>query len=268
VVAALVVVVVHGPYQLLSSLALSQLLPDLLDPTLFDPFSEELPDTDLLVQWTTWGGVLSIIGLLVGVITSAAVVAAVLQRDRGEVARVGSVLAASASRSGATIGASVLTVLAAGVAFVVLAAVIVPLAVLVPPLGVIAGLSSVAVLTVVVIAVSSLVIPVAMVEGRGAWTTFMRTLWIVRHRFARVLGVTLLAGLVVLLVTGAISTALGLLSLLAGPFSWVVDGFNGTLVAVVSTPVSAYVALLIYLDARVRLEGLDLTVRARELGPS
>lgn len=260
---AVIVVAVTGPFQLIQSLVLTRLLGGLPDPLFADPVAVEPADLDLLVGLATWGGLLSIVGLVIGVVVSAAVVEAALERDRGRQPTLSSVLRTSVQRLGATLGASVLTVLlgmAAGLALIV---VVGPMLVLVPPLGVIVLLPTAGILGLLLLAISSLVIPVAMVERQGAWTTFTRTLWVVRNRFWRVLGVTLIAGLVVGLVTLALNIAFSLLLFVAGPFDWVLDAVSGTIVSVIATPVSAFVALLIYLDVRVRLEGFDLLVRAR-----
>lgn len=266
-IVALVILVVQAPYQLLTSLTLAQYLPELGDPLLFDTLDEALA-FDLLGRAVGWGLLVTVLGLLVGVIVNAAVVATALEVDRGATPTVGSVLRASLSRAGATIGASLLAALATMVGFVAVLAVLLPFALVVAPLAVVLAVPLLLVLALLATALGSLVIPVAMVEGRGAWQTFTRALWVLRRRFGRVLGMTVLAGLVVLLVTFAISFALSAVGLLAGPLAWVVDGLNGVLVSIVSTPITAFVALLVYLDARVRLEGLDLRLRAQGLGPA
>ena len=268
-VVALVVVVVQGGYQLLSNYLIVQTVPEVLDPFSLDPFAADLVDLDLLGRTLTVGLVTGLLGLVVSVITSAAVVEAALERDRGGQPRVGSVLGASVRRIGATLGATLLGLLAGGVAALALMVVLVPLGVLVPPLAVLVAIPLVLALLIGVGALSTLVLPVAMLETeRGAWATFTRALWVIRHRFGQVLAVTAVAAVVLLLVTLALGVAVTVLAALAGPAGWAVDAVGATLTAVVTTPVIAYVGLLVLLDARVRLEGFDLTVRAQRLGPS
>ncbi len=268
-VVALVVVVVQGGYQLLSNYLIVQTVPEVLDPFSLDPFAPDLVDLDLLGRTLTVGLVTGLLGLVVSVITSAAVVEAALERDRGGQPRVGSVLGASVRRIGATLGATLLGLLAGGVAALALMVVLVPLGVLVPPLAVLVAIPLVLALLIGVGALSTLVLPVAMLETeRGAWATFTRALWVIRHRFGQVLAVTAVAAVVLLLVTLALGVAVTVLAALAGPAGWAVDAVGATLTAVVTTPVIAYVGLLVLLDARVRLEGFDLTVRAQRLGPS
>jgi hypothetical protein len=46
---------------------------------------------------------------------------------------------------------------------------------------------------------------------------------------------------------------------------WALEALGTTTGQLISVPLSAAAALLVYLDVRVRTEGLDLEVRAREL---
>lgn len=268
-VVALVVVVVQGGFQLLSNFLIVQTVPEVLDPFALDPFAPDLVDLELLGRTATVGLLTGLLGLVISVITGGAVVEAALERDRGGQPRVGGVLAASLRRLGATLGATLLSLLAGGVVGVALLVVLVPLGVLVPPLAILAAIPLLLALAIGIGALSTLVLPVAMLEtDRGAWATFTRALWVIRTRFGQVLAVTAVAAVVLLLVTLALGVGVAVLAALAGPAGWAIDAVGATLTAVVSTPVTAFVGLLVLLDARVRLEGLDLTVRARRLGPS
>jgi hypothetical protein len=269
---ALVVLVVQGPYQLASSLVLFTTLPELLDPVAMERlFTEGSFEVDLAVRALAYGGGAMIVGLLVQVLVGGALAWVALRTDRGEDATVGAAIRASFGVSGATMGGTVLVgfvgfgVLLAlasvvGIAF----AVAVPLGVLVllaaVPAGVVLGAAS--------FGAFYLVLPIAVAEEQGPWRTFQRAIWVVRRRFWRVVGLMLLLVLVIAAISFGFSLALGFLSELAGPWRWVVEGVTATATAVLTVPIATFAALLLYLDARVRLEGYDLEVRARGLGSS
>jgi hypothetical protein len=270
--AALIILLVQGPFQLLSSLLLVRALPELMDPVAVERmFTEGSFDAAVATRAVAYGGGAMIVGLLVQVIVGGALAWVALRTDRGEDATPGTALRASLAVSGATLGGTVLVGVAGFVAFVVIATVIGTLFAVATLLGVIALIVAVPAAVIGLAAMfgaSYLVIPVAVAEERGAWTTFRRAVWLTRRRFWRVAGMMLLLGLVIAAVSFGFTMALGALSELAGAWSWVVDGVSATASALVTVPVTIFVALLLYLDARVRLEGYDLEVRARGLGPS
>jgi hypothetical protein len=270
--AALIILLVQGPFQLLSSLLLVRALPELMDPvTVERMFTEGSFDAAVATRAVAYGGGAMIVGLLVQVIVGGALAWVALRTDRGEDATPGAALRASLAVSGATLGGTVLVGVAGFVAFVVIATVIGTFFAVATLLGVIAVIVAVPATVIGLAAMFGafyLVIPIAVAEERGAWTTFRRALWLTRRRFWRVAGMMLLLGLVIAAVSFGFTMALGALSELAGAWSWVVDGVSATASALVTVPVTIFVALLLYLDARVRLEGYDLEVRARGLGPS
>lgn len=263
--AALIVLLIMGPYQLLSNLLLARLVPELSDPALLGTAGIELDPMELFLRIGGWGVVLQVVGLLVTVIVVAAIVALVFQADRAEALDVAAAMRTAVSRSGATVGGSVLLLLAGLLALVV----VVPLAIglaFVPIVGVLVLLAAGAVGYGIAAGLYSLLVPVAVVEDRGAWTTFTRALWVLRARFWRVVGVTLLVTLLLGIVSVAVALPLTFLSMAVGPWSWIVDGLSATVMSVVVVPVTAFAALLVYLDARVRREGLDLELRTHGLG--
>ena len=97
-----------------------------------------------------------------------------------------------------------------------------------------------------------------------------RSARLVRRRFWQVLAVALLG----LLVEQLFVTALGLLptvlSTVIGTegIAWVLPAVVGIVTALVTLPVVAGITVLIYLDLRVRTEGLDLELGAREAFPA
>jgi hypothetical protein len=269
-VAAIVVLLVHAPYQLASSLVLDQFLPEIGDPLVLEEvFAEGTIDVALATRATAYGGGLAIVGLLVQVIVGAALAWVALRTDQGEETSPGSALRASLSCSGATLGGTVLVGLLGFGGLFLLGLVVALFLAILPPLGV---LLAVLAIPAVVIALAALfgayllVIPIAVAEQAGALTTFRRAMWVVRRRFWRVVGVMLLLGLIIVAVSIGFSVALGFAAELAGGLGWIIDAVSATALSLLTAPVTIFVALLLYLDARVRLEGYDLEVRARGLG--
>jgi hypothetical protein len=270
--AAVVILVIQGPYQLLSALLLTRALPELEDPTTMERlFLDGEFEVDVAVRALSLGGGTMIVGLLVQVLVAAALVWLALEADRGRTATVGQSLRESAARMGATLGGTVLVgvvglALVFAITFVVAALFLV--SDVVGVLSLLLVVPAALISTVALFGAYYLVVPAAVAEDRGAWTTFRRAMWVVRNRFWRVVGVMLLLLLVIAAVSIGFSVALGALSQVAGELSWLVDGVSATLTSLVTVPVTTYVALQLYRDARVRLEGYDLEVRAQGLGGS
>jgi hypothetical protein len=269
---ALVILVVQGPYQLLSSLVLFTTLPELLDADTMERLvTEGSFEVDLAVRALAYGGGAMIVGLLVQVLVGGALAWVALRTDRGEDATVGAALRASFAVSGPTMGGTVLVgFVGLGVLLTLATLVGVAFAIAVP-LGVVlllAAIPAAVILAAAFFGAFYLVLPIAVAEEQGPWRTFQRAIWVVRRRFWRVVGLMLLLVLVIAAVSLGFSLALGFLSGLAGSWRWVVEGVTATATAILTVPIAIFAALLLYLDARVRLEGYDLEVRARGLGPS
>src|SRR5262249_61190682 len=96
---------------------------------------------------------------------------------------------------------------------------------------------------------------------------------LVRSSLWRVLGITLLASLIVLVTAGVLQIPFGLLAALAGGGSSLLLSTGGSVAGVlisavgsvvagaVARPISAGVAVLLYVDLRMRREGLDLVLQ-------
>ncbi|HSK24533.1 MAG TPA: hypothetical protein VK906_15210 [Egicoccus sp.] len=260
---AAIVLFVHAPYQLLSALVLDRFLPELDDPFLLDPFLDGTVPVELLTRMLLVGGITAIVALLVHVLVGGAVASAIVDLDHGRQPRAGAALRASSAVSGSTLGASVL-LLAAGIGFgAVLAVGIGVLALAATPLAVVAGVVALPVVLGAGLALSYLVLPIAVVEHTGPLRTLGRAVWVLRRRFWWVIGVTLLALLLVAAVSFALGLGLGVAALFAGPAAFVVEAAIGTLSALVSVPLTIGAAALIHHDARVRGEGHDLRARAQ-----
>jgi len=112
----------------------------------------------------------------------------------------------------------------------------------------------------------SLVTPVVVLERERPGAALARSWRLVRRSFWRVFGIMLLAGLIVAVASAILQLPFTFLSTLFGGAT----GFSaGTVIAVIGTiaagtvtrPISAAVTVLLYVDMRMRKEGLDLALR-------
>lgn len=142
-------------------------------------------------------------------------------------------------------------------------------------LGVLVGIGAIAIVTIpVVIWVLirwSVAIPALFAEGIGPVKALGRSWNLVRDNWWRTLGILIIVGIMVSLIQTALQT-------LFGGVAAVVPGLNGDLRAGVVTTVTTLVDALVgaiqpiaitmlYLDLRVRKEGLDLDQLARQAAP-
>ena len=133
-----------------------------------------------------------------------------------------------------------------------------------PVYAVIALLGLVAlVLTIWFSTMLSLVTPVVVLENASPGRALARSWRLVNRSFWRVFGITLLAGLIVAIAGGILQLPFTLLGAAAG------SGIGGTVILVigaiaagtVTRPITAGVTVLLYVDMRMRKEGLDLALR-------
>jgi hypothetical protein len=112
----------------------------------------------------------------------------------------------------------------------------------------------------------SLVTPVVVLERERPAAALARSWRLVRRSFWRVFGILLLATIIVAVASAILQLPFTFLSTLFGGAA----GFSaGTVIAVVGTiaagtvtrPISAAVTVLLYVDMRIRKEGLDLALR-------
>jgi len=101
---------------------------------------------------------------------------------------------------------------------------------------------------------------------------------LVRGSFWRVLGITLLAGLIVVVTAGVLQIPFSLLAALAGGGNSLLPAIGGNVAGIlisavggvvagaVARPISAGVAVLLYVDLRMRREGLDLVLQTAASG--
>lgn len=112
--------------------------------------------------------------------------------------------------------------------------------------------------------------PVIGAEGLGPIEAMRRSYRLVSRRFWPTLGLALLSGIVATLFGYAIGFVPTFLSFLFGTdgLGWLLTAAAGVLTSLITMPVVAGTTVLIYLDLRVRTEGLDLELDAAEAFPS
>jgi hypothetical protein len=222
----------------------------------------------------TVGGLLitGLLSLVLTPIVNGGVTAMGVAMDRGEEATWRSGLLFGLRRFWPLLGTALLAGLLLVVGVVVLGVAVVVLVVgaanvsgvLAVLVGVGAGVAALAV-GIALYAALFVAIPVAVVEGVGPGRAVSRSFALLRPQLPRTVGLVLLAGLLV----GIVSTVAGVAALpfqfAGGPAARVGAGLIAAVVQSVVVPFQAFIALLIYTDARVRREGLDVAVLTAEL---
>jgi hypothetical protein len=106
--------------------------------------------------------------------------------------------------------------------------------------------------------------PVIGAERAGPIQAMRRSARLVQRRFWNVLGAVILGVLVETLFTYAIAGLPTFFSIFIGTegIAWVLPAVAGVLGQLITMPLVAGITVLIYLDLRVRTEGLDLELRA------
>jgi hypothetical protein len=178
----------------------------------------------------------------------------------------------------ALVGATLLIPLILLGVWAVYAVVLVILAVAHAPgvlIGVLAVLGAIAaiVLTIWFAIMFRMAGPAVVLEREGPARALARSWRLVRGSFWRVFGITLLAGLIVLVTAGVLQIPFGLLAAMAGggnsllpstggnAAGILISAVGGVVAGAVARPISAGVAVLLYVDLRMRREGLDLVLQ-------
>ena len=267
---ALMILIVLGPYQLLNAFILSRMMPDV------GAFGTTTGTTDPMMAPTDMFGpglavasiLVTLVGMVVYTLVGGALVWMVRRDDRGGEATWGQSLGGALRRAWPLLGGGALVGLGLIAGAIVLVLLLVLVGALALPLAILLGIPLVLIGIPAVTAVATMVVPVAIMEPQaGAVDVATRAVTLTLRRFWRMTGVMALVLLVLMVVTFAVSLVLGVLALLAGPVQWVVDGLGQAGISIVTMPVVIFSVLLLYLDARVRLEGWDLEVRAQRPGP-
>jgi hypothetical protein len=126
--------------------------------------------------------------------------------------------------------------------------------------------------------------PAVVLERERPVSSLRRSWRLVRGSFWRVFGISLLAALIVLVTSGVLQIPFGLLAALAGGSGSLAGGglfaagaggnvagvlisaVGGIVAGSVARPISAGVAVLLYVDLRMRREGLDLVLQTAAAG--
>jgi hypothetical protein len=145
-------------------------------------------------------------------------------------------------------------------------------------LGIIAGIAAFCV-TLWFSIMFSLAVPVVVLEREGPVSALARSWRLVRRSFWRVFGILVLAGIVVAFAGFVLQLPFTLLEALAGGsggvfgltasrsvLAVIIGGVGSIVAGAVTRPISAGVTVLLYLDMRMRKEGLDLALRGAATG--
>ena len=265
--AAVIVLIIIGPLQLATNLVLSRVAPGVVGGGLsaiidLDVFAAAPADNALVLTNLVSG----LLGYLLSLVASAGVVALLLAVDRGEQRQVTGPLGLAFRVLLPTLIASFLLGLL-GIAIAVAVAIGSVVLLVIPILGVIAFV--LVVLPVYLLGIASfvalisLVVPVAVVERRGPLATLGRAVRVFTRQPLRIAWITLLVGVVTLILALALQLPFLLLSEVAPAGGWAIEALGETAGQILTVPVSAAAALLVYLDVRVRWEAVDLRNRAR-----
>lgn len=263
--------------------AASALLQAFLMLRLFEMMDYEYLNTDYLNEADSFGAVVDdstlwlalisvalnmlAIPLVTGVLTVS-----VSRSTMGKKLSIGEIWRMIHGRKGALIGASLLSSLIAMTPFVALFGVVV----------LISGASDgafialffplllVAVAATVYLTTRLLFVPqVVVLERQTVWAAFKRGWLLTRGSFWRVLGMYLLASIIAMVVSSIVATPLsfiaGLVALASTVASAALLGATTVVSLLITIPYSAAVASIIYIDIRMRREGLDIEL-ARAAG--
>jgi hypothetical protein len=108
--------------------------------------------------------------------------------------------------------------------------------------------------------------PALIVEGIGPFAAFARSARLAQTRYWGVLGISLLIGIVSYLLNTALSALPQALAAFIGlDVAWPLLALGGIAANLVVVPFAAAAVVLLYLDLRVRSEGLDIEMSARDV---
>jgi len=191
-----------------------------------------------LMQWLP-----QILSYLLQAVASAAVVLLVSESYLGRDTDVGAALRTVLSRFGAIFSAGAMQGIIVGIGFLLL---------IVPGFIFLAWAFA---MTVVVI-----------VEDKSSGEAFSRSRELARGSVGRILGTLLLAYVVFFFLAIALGGAAGLVIGAAGGSGSALSNVFGDVIVALIYPLVAVVTTLLYYDLRIRKEGFDLEVMAREIG--
>lgn len=258
--AALVVLVLLGPVQFLSSVGFVSPFAVLSDPAAF-----ETSTTVATSGFAIVGALLSIIFTPMATVGLTWLGA---RTDEGQTPEWTDAVRFGLRRVWPVIGAWLLALLAIGGLGVIVGVISVFAIQGLGPAGAIIAVPLVLAMVAVVLVgffALYLVVPVVVVEELGATAAIARSWAMIRRRFWPLVGIAFVGGLVTSVVGFAVSSIFLIVAFIPTPVSWVFTAIGSVVSALVSTPLGAYFALAVYVDWRVRFEGYDVSVLAAEL---
>jgi hypothetical protein len=111
----------------------------------------------------------------------------------------------------------------------------------------------------------ALTAPVITIEGLGPFAAIKRSAQLISRRFWPALGVVLLATLIETVLQFALAAIPMIIAIfLPAPADWMVLAVGEAGAALIATTALVGVSVLLYIDLRVRTEGLDLELRATD----
>ena len=111
-----------------------------------------------------------------------------------------------------------------------------------------------------------MVAPAIVTENLGPIQGLRRSWRLASRRFWPTMGIALLAGFMVSLLGNMVGFVPNVLALVVGlHWGWILLAVGSSITALLTTPLVAIVATLLYFDARIRTEGFDLQVIAAGL---
>ncbi len=121
---------------------------------------------------------------------------------------------------------------------------------------------------VALIPMTTLSTPALMLEGASPITAIRRGWRLSRPDFWRILGIYLLTMLLVMVIASVITAPLSIIAVALPPTGvLILQGISSALATVLVTPFTAAVATLLYIDARIRREGLAMELAAGAARP-
>jgi membrane-anchored glycerophosphoryl diester phosphodiesterase (GDPDase) len=106
---------------------------------------------------------------------------------------------------------------------------------------------------------------VLVVEGKNGSKALRRSWELAKGSFWKILGTLVLAGIMASVVEGVLAVPGALAFAAIGPGGWPFLAIGGSLAAILTTPFTTLITVLLYFDLRIRKEAFDLEVMAQEM---
>jgi hypothetical protein len=106
---------------------------------------------------------------------------------------------------------------------------------------------------------------VLVVEGKKGSKALARSWRLAKGHFWKLVGTLLLANIIASVLEGVLSVPGGLVFGALGPAGWPIYAIGLSVAAILTTPFTTLIAVLLYFDLRIRKEAFDLEVMAHEL---